>query len=185
MTLKNLEKNCKGITLLEILVAISISSIVLIGAIGLFISLIKNQQTLLNKAYVLNTLSYSTEYMSKAIRMAQKDKGGTCLDNSMENFNSTGDSIKFLNYNNECQRFFLDSGVLKVSKKISGVDIAQALTPANITIESLNFVLAGQSQDDNLQPKISFSLKARVQSSSIPSFLIQTTISQRMLDIAY
>ncbi len=54
----------KGITLLEILIAISLFSVVIIGAIGLFTSLIKNQQALLDRAFVLNTLSYSTEYMS-------------------------------------------------------------------------------------------------------------------------
>ena len=175
------KKNCKGITLLEILIAISIFSVALIGAIGLFVSLIKNQQALLDRAYVLNTLSYTTEYMSKAIRMAQKDTSASCIG-SMENFVLTGSSnIKFLNYNNECQEFFLENQVLKVRK----FGVAQNLTPASIIVEGLTFVLSGQSQDDTFQPKVSFSIKAKVATSAAPSFLIQTTVSQRMLDIAY
>lgn len=172
----------KGITLLEMLIAISMFSIVLIGAISLFISLIKNQQALLDRAYVLNTLSYATEYMSKTIRMAQKDKEGTCLG-SMENFSSIDSwHIKFKNYNGDCQEFYLEDKALKVRK----LNIAQNLTPSSINVESLIFVLAGQSQTtDTLQPKVSFILKAKVVGSSAPSFSIQTTISQRMLDIAY
>ncbi len=171
----------KGITLLEILIAISLFSVVIIGAIGLFTSLIKNQQALLDRAFVLNTLSYSTEYMSKAIRMAQKDMLGSCIP-STENFILTGaSSIKFLNYNNECQEFYLENNALKVRK----LGIAQNLTPSSIVVEQLNFVLFGASQDDTLQPKVSFSIKAKVKNSIAPSFVIQTTISQRMLDIAY
>ncbi len=175
----------QGVTLLEILIAISMFSVVLIGAIGLFSSLIKNQQALLDRAYVLNTLSYTTEYISKSIRMAQKDIVGNCIGNT-ENFVLVNNyHIKFLNYNNECQEFYLENGALKVSKKISGVVVAQSLTPSSIIVESLNFVLSGQSQNDTLQPKVSFALKAKVASSTAPSFLIQTTISQRMLDILY
>ncbi len=177
----------QGVTLIEILLAVTLFSIVIIGAVGLFISLIKNQQVLLDRAYVLNTLSYTTEYMSKAIRMAQKDITGTCL-NSMENFILVaGDSshIKFKNYNGDCQEFFLQlqDGILTLMVARNGVP--QALTPANITVESLTFVLAGENQSDALQPKVSFSIKAKVKNSVAPSFLIQTTISQRMLDITY
>lgn len=171
----------QGFTLLELLIAISLFSVVIIGAIGLFISLIKNQQALLDRAYVLNTLSYSTEYMSKAMRMAQKDTTASCIG-SMENFILVDNShIKFKNYNNECQEFYLENQALKVKK--SG--IAQNLTPSSVIVEALNFVLTGEDQYDALQPKVSFILKAKVVNSSAPSFLIQTTISQRMLDISY
>lgn len=171
----------QGITLLEILIAISMFSVVIIGAIGLFVSLIKNQQALLDRAYVLNTLSYSTEYMSKAIRMAQKDIDGNCVG-SNENFVLIGPSnIKFLNYNNECQEFLLENQTLKVKK----LNATQDLTPNSIIVESLNFVLYGESQLDTKQPKVSFVLKAKAKNSIAPSFLIQTTVSQRMLDITY
>lgn len=174
-------KNCKGITLIEILIAISIFSVIVTGAINLFSSLIKSQKDLLDRAYVLNALSYTTEYMAKAIRMAQKDIIGNCIG-SGNNFVLQGNSsIKFLNNNNECQEFFLENNAFKVRK----LGITQNLTPLNITVESLNFVLSGESQSDNLQPKVSFSLKAKVLNSKAPSLIIQTTISQRMLDVFY
>ncbi|MEK7104311.1 MAG: prepilin-type N-terminal cleavage/methylation domain-containing protein, partial [Patescibacteria group bacterium] len=171
----------KGITLLEILVAISVFSIVATGAVNLFSSLIKYQKNLLDKAYVLSTLSYSVEYMSKALRMAQKDVAGKCIG-SGENFALTaGPNIEFLNSNGDCQEFFLENNAIKVRK----LNIAQNLTPANITIESLNFSVLGEGQNDTLQPKITFSLKAKAINSKEPSLLIQTTVSQRMLDVFY
>ncbi len=171
----------EGVTLLEIMIAISVFSIVIIGAIGLFASLIKNQKMLLDKAYVLNTLSYSTEYMAKALRMAQKDVNGNCIG-ANENFELQGSShIKFLNYNNECQEFWLESNILKVRK----LNATHNLTPGNINIENLTFVVVGSSQEDFIQPKVSFSVKAKPITNTVPSLFIQTTISQRMLDVLY
>lgn len=179
---KNFEKiNNQGVTLLEIMIAISVFSVVVIAAIGLFVSLIKNQKALLDKAYVLNTLSYSTEYIAKALRMAQKDLNGSCIG-VKKNFESQNSShIKFLNYNNECQEFWLENNVLKVRK----LNLTHNLTPDNIIVEGLSFVLTGESQDDFLQPKISFSIKAKPSISTYPSLFIQTTVSQRMLDVSY
>lgn len=174
-------KNCKGVTLLEILIAISIFAVVATGAVNLFSSLIKSQKRLLDKAYVLSTLSYSVEYMSKALRMAQKDIAGNCIG-SGENFILTpGPNIKFLNSNGDCQEFFLEGDAIKVRK----LSIVQNLTPANIIIESLNFSVLGGGQVDNLQPKITFTLKARALNSQEAPLLIQTTVSQRMLDFFY
>lgn len=174
-------KKLKGVTLIEILIAISIFSVVVTGAINLFSSLIKYQKNLLDKAYVLSTLSYTTEYMAKALRMAQKDIAGTCIGSGKNFVLTAGPNIKFLNSSNECQEFFLEGGAIKVRK----LNISQNLTPANILIESLSFNLSGESQDDYFQPKISFVLKAKAVSSVAPSFIIQTTISQRMLDVFY
>lgn len=171
----------KGVTLLEILVALSVFSVVITGAINLFSSLIKYQKNLIDKAYVLSTLSYSAEYMSKALRMAQKDMAGGCIGSGKNFLLTAGPNIKFLNSNNECQEFFLESGAIKIKRQ----NIVQSLTSANITIESLTFSVSGGDQTDFLQPKVSFSLKAKALNSALPSLIIQTTVSQRMLDIFY
>lgn len=173
--------NNKGITLIEIMISLAIFAIVLTGVINLFVSLLKQQKNLMDRAYVLNALSYSTEYMSKAIRMAQKDLTGTCIT-AGKNFELTaGPNLKFVNHNNECQEFYLESSILKVRK----LGVAYELTPSNIIVESLNFAVAGENQTDDAQPKVSFSMKAKAPNSQALSLLIQTTISQRMLDINY
>lgn len=119
--------------------------------------------------------------MSKAIRMAQKDTAGKCFESGNNFILTAGPNIEFLNSNGDCQEFFFDNGAIKVKK----LNIAQSLTPANIVIESLNFSVAGESQNDTLQPKVSFSLKAKALNSKESSLIIQTTISQRMLDVFY
>ncbi|MDD5738755.1 MAG: prepilin-type N-terminal cleavage/methylation domain-containing protein [Candidatus Pacebacteria bacterium] len=181
--LKNFLKNinCQGMTLLEILVALSVFSIVITGAINLFSSLIKYQKNLLDRAYVLSSVSYSTEYMSKAIRMAQNDATGKCITAGNNFALTAGPNLEFLNSNNDCQEFFLENGAIKVRK----LSIAQNLTPSNIIIEGLNFFVSGDGQSNTLQPKVTFSVKAKAKNSATPSLVIQTTISQRMLDSAY
>lgn len=179
--LKNFNNSKKGLTLIEMLVAISIFSIMAIGAVNLFSSLIKYQKNLLDKAYVLNTLSYSVEYISKSLRMAQKDMTGACITAKKNYALVSVSDIKFVNNNNECQEFFLEGGLIKVRK----AGVVQNLTPANVVVESFRFVLSGEGQEDAFQPKVSLSMKAKPANGSIPSLLIQATISQRMLDIAY
>ncbi len=171
----------RGTTLIEILVAISIFSVVATAVTNLFASLLKYQSEILNKSYLLNTISFSNEYMAKALRMAQKDTTGDCISAGYNFTTVSGSNVKFLNYNNECQEFFLESGALKVRK----LGVSQALTPANVVIENLKFVLLGESQNDNFQPKVSFILKAKMVSNPQQSLKMQTTISQRMLDIFY
>jgi len=181
--LKNLTKrnSCKGMTLLEIIVALSIFSIMITGAINLFSSLIKYQKNLLDRAYVLNAVSYSVEYMSKAMRMAQKDTTGKCITTGNNFALTAGPNIEFLNSNNDCQEFFLENGAVKVRK----LGIVQNLTPSNIVIEGLNFSVLGDGQSNTLQPKVTFSLKAKSLNNATLSLIIQTTVSQRMLDVAY
>ncbi|MDD4989764.1 MAG: type II secretion system protein [Candidatus Pacebacteria bacterium] len=176
---KNFGKN--GTTLIEILVAISIFSVVATSVTNLFASLINYQNEILNKAYLLNTISFANEYMAKALRMAQKDTTGSCITAGYNFITTGGSNVKFLNYNNECQEFFLESGTLKVRK----LGVSQALTPGNVNIENLKFILSGESQNDNLQPKVSFTLKVKMVSNPQQNLSTQTTVSQRMLDIYY
>lgn len=176
----NKTKNCKGITLIEIMISLAIFAIVLVGVVNLFISLLKKQKDLMDRAYVLNSLSYTMEYMSKSIRMAQKDLTGSCIAPG-KNFEQVGSSLRFKSYNDECQEFFLDSKILKVSKN----NVVHNLTPSNILVDELNFAVVGEVQTDDTQPKVSFSMKAKAQNGQISPLFIQTTVSQRMLDINY
>jgi len=171
----------KGITLIEVLTAISIFAIVITAAINLFASLIKYQNIALGKAYLFNTTSFTIDYISRTIRMAQKDTNGACITSGYNFISQTPSSLKFLNADNECTEIFLENGIVKIRK----LNITQNLTPANIKVDILRFALAGADQNDTIQPKVSFSLKASTLSAPAQSITVQTTVSQRMLDIVY
>ena len=167
----------KGFTLIEILITITVFSIIITAALSLFGSAFRYQRESLAKAYLLNNASYITEYASRALRMAKKDLSGSCIG-AGNNFATTTDEIKFLNYNNECQRFFLEDSIFKVEK----LGIVQTLSPSNLVVEDLDFVVSGQSQEDETQPKVTFCFKLK---SSGQEIKVQTTVSQRDLDVQY
>ena len=173
----------KGFTLIELLISMTIFSIVMISAIGLFSSGIENQR----KALALQTLSDSTayviEYMSRTIRMAKKDLDGIYIDAGCNFENPGGDlsKIRFLNYHKESQEFILENGQIKEKKEpASGFT---ALTSDNFQVNKLFFELFGECQIDELQPKVTIVIEIQTKETEPQILNLETTISQRDLDI--
>jgi len=187
---KNFKKE-KGFTLIEMLVALFIFSLIVGVLIGLFISGIRNQRNILLTQQLLDQTSFALEYMSRALRMAlkegQQSTGGDCLSQDGLNYENPGSDlsrIKFINHleQDDCQEFFLEEGRIKQRKEGQVV----SLTSDKLEVTSLKFNLIGQDQIDQLQPRVTIFLKIRGRGSlagTIPEFNIQTTISQRNLDV--
>lgn len=172
----------KGVTIIELLVTVTVFSIAITTSLSLLTSAIKEQRKALGSAYLLDTASYVTEYISRALRMAQKDLSGDCVGTAKGNFGGPDENhIKFLNYNGECQEFFLEGEAIKVRR----LGVSQPLTPSNLTVANLEFAISGASQDDNLQPKVSFVLKLATKELEPKILNLQSTVSQRQLDVAY
>lgn len=176
-------QNNKGTTLIELLVGITLFSIVVIAFFQLFNSVFKEQSKNLNKSYLLNNASYAMEYMSRALRMARKelDDPSTCLSVVKSNYEITrgGNGIKFINFDShnvkECKEFFLENKTLKILK--DGVD--HPLTSSNVSVEKLKFDLKGEGSGDS-QPKLTFALEVKIANETLK---LQTTVSQRDLDV--
>jgi len=180
-----LKKYKKGFTLIEILVAVAIFSIVVAVAIGIFTTAMKSQRKILAQQELLDQTSYVMEYMSRALRMAKKDLTGDCLAATL-NYNLTYSAIigirgiKFKNYNNDCQEFYLDdNGQLREVK--NGVDLA--LTSPDFNVKIFKISHSGWEQVDNIQPAVTIFLDIEGKEGS--EIKIQTTISQRNLDVKY
>jgi len=177
----------KAFTLIELMVSITVFAIVITPAISLFGSALRHQREIMMQAEALNSASFLTEYISRALRMARKDIQGDCIGEKNNFINPSGaSSIRFLNYNDKCQEFVLESDAIKVRKSVddSALNLGSGsfLTSANLVVENLNFAISGNDQLDNEQPKVSFSLKLRSKYLSSP-LEAQTTVSQRELDV--
>ena len=164
----------QGFTLIEMVVAVAVFILVITAASGLFVFSLKAQRQSLAYQELLDQSSYLMEYMSRAIRMAQKDIAGTCTGTAKINYAFSGQCLKFINYKDQCQQFCLDNGRLKDES-------GNYLTSDELSVSSFNVNLSGQSQDDNLQPRVAFSMSITGQEEA--SIQLQTTISQRNLDI--
>ncbi len=180
-----------GFTLIEMLMAMLIF-ISVIGAItGIFISGIRQQRNLLFFQSILDEASYDLEYIGRTLRLAKKDLTGSCIP-AGSNFELTraGTGLKFINHlqSDDCQEFFFDANQIKYRRKIGQPEEGiLPMTSIKLQVVSLNFSLVGESQDDNLQPMVTIfsEIKGIVSPTQTQTIKIQTSISQRNLDIAY
>lgn len=166
----------KGFTLIEMVVSVAIFTLLVGVTSSVFLSSIKNQKQSLAGQEILDQASYLMEYMSRSLRMAQKDMIGDCTGTAKLNYVFEGQCLKFLNYNKECQQFCLDGTRLKDEN-------GSFLTSANLQVSNFGVLLSGATQPpiDYLQPRVTISLNIAGQEQM--SLKIQTTISQRNLDV--
>ncbi len=192
----NAKKTKGGFTLIEMLAAVMIFSLIIGVISGVFISGFRGQKSALSSQRLLDQTSYVLEYMSRALRMASKQTTDipACLSQDGLNYEIThsGSGLKFINHleEDDCQEFFLEGAQLKYRKKIgqAGEQIFD-LTSASLQITSLDFgPSSGWSQDDDLQPRVTIFLAVKGKGQKLeeqPKIKIQTTISQRNLDVKY
>jgi len=178
-------------------VAVVVFSITVAGPTGLFISSLEGQTRTLLLGRMTESSSYSLEYMSRALRMAKKDLAGTCIDAKTNYKNPSGiSSIRFLKYDeilakDICMEFLVQAGQLgerkSANEQSSGLGSFSALTPNELEVTSTQakFVITGQGQVDNLQPRVTIYFRMTKKNQSQPEIKVETTVSQRNLDIFY
>jgi prepilin-type N-terminal cleavage/methylation domain-containing protein len=186
------EKNLAGFTLVELLASVAIFSLIIGGASGVFISAIRTQRKTLSNQELLSQTSYLIEYMSRALRMAKKelDDPPICLSERGLNYEKTrgAKGLKFINHQGICQEFFWDVNDNRLKENKTGYAEPLPLTSSNLEIVSFNIELRGEEQDDDNQPRVTLFLKikgAGEKAEIRPEIQIQTTVSQRQLDIQY
>jgi len=178
---KNKIKN-KSFTLVEIMVTITIFSLIFGVVSSMFASAIKAQRKSLFSQELLSQTSYIMEYMGRYLRMARKDTNPSCLSvaGNYEVING-GNGIRFLSYEEppRCWEFYLNGG--RLMRKISGTE--EYLTSDKFEVEKFAINLI---EGDQKQPRITLSLKMKGtggRPEEQPVIEIQTTISQRNLNV--
>jgi len=175
----------KGFTLIELIVSMAIFLIVMVTIIELFAAGIKAQKKSLALQTLSDSASYAIEYMSRTIRMAKKDLTGTYISSGC-NFENPSypdlSRIRFLNYERDDQWFILDNGQIKEKKNDAEFT---ALTSDNFQVSKLSFKLSGECQADDFQPRVTIIMEIKTREIEPQTLNIQTTISQRDLDVKY
>jgi len=185
--------NKNAYTLIEVLVAVTIFSFIIAGPTGFFVSSLIGQRKALTSMEIADNVSYTLEYESRTLRMAKKDLDGSCITSS-SNYENPGhdiSKIRFLNYQDPplCQEFSINNGQLgerKSSDKNWGnLGQFQPLTPDDLEIILSKFQLFGETQEDDFQPRVTILLEIQKKDQPESKIRLQTTISQRNLDVRY
>ena len=165
----------KGFTLIEIMVAMALFSIITTVSFSAFFLILNKQKEIQVLSQVTNNLNMVLESMSRELRMGHS----YIISNSQNN------KITFTTKEGSEGIFQLkdirDNGFIK--RKIEGRDTNKVfLTGSNIDIEKLEFRSAGIRPGDNLQPRILIIINGKVILENTESeFNLQTTVSQRKL----
>jgi len=170
---------CRGMTLVEITVSVAIFAVVMLVVTQIFITSVRLQRAFLAKTETMNEASYLMEFVSRALRMAQKDTANTCGNGADANYGQPDgvSSIAFMTFDGKCQEFYLSGTTLEDKKN----GVTSPLTSPLLQVTKFSVAAAGWDQSDYLQPRVTIALQLRDSVGS--NFILQTTVSQRNPDI--
>lgn len=182
----------KGYTLIELLTGITIFLMLVFSTTEIILLVFRSQKRILATREIIDAASFSIEYMSRAIRMAKRDdvkiRGNitNCLVQNEKNYEVENQKIKFRTYkvtDSECQSFFLTNGRILEEKIKTGSPVIQNyITPADLEVNNLKFIVQGDDVNDGLQPRVTIFLEIQKKGDPQTKISLQTTISQRDLD---
>ena len=186
---RKIRENKEGVSLLEMLVAVSMFSITVISATQIFSMVVIGQRSAIAANNLQESMHYAFESIAKEIRGATISNND-CASlfsppemalNKVYNLsdNTEGDILYFKNADNICTAYYLDNGNMIVMRD---GDIAPT-TSSRIIISNLDFEV-----DDDLigvfhsvQPKVTIRLDVEAEGKEInkQKMEMQTTISGR------
>lgn len=187
-------KNFRGYTLIELLVAIGIFSIVMLGATSAYISFINYNRQAQTRATEINSLFFAIDSMARDIRTGSgyTCPSGACLSTGVTKITFTDQDGCSVYYKLKTVNS-VPSIVRNVTGSVSPVCAALADTPITdpaITVQSLLFYVRGVTSGDKIQPIVTIVVSG---SACVPNtdctgagnipFQVQTSATQRIPDL--
>jgi len=186
---KNIIKNNKGVTLLEIIVAVSLFTVVVLSTTEIFRLVISGQRDAIASQNVQESMRYSFEAMAKEIRMATLGNH-ECeslfsppvdAENKIYNIASgdNGEVLYFKNKNGDCVAYYSENGAIMVRRG----NKTALTTPAKIKITKLGFEVIDNPIDasSSAQPLVTIRIDIEAVGQEIykGAIKMQTTLSSR------
>lgn len=186
MNVLDIKNNKEGMTLIEMIVAISIFVVLVFISSNIFITILSGQRRSIAHQNTQENMRYVYEVLGKEIRQAQRsdmDCYSTGTDTNTKrvyNTNPPKNALYFKNKAGECVSYFLDGDVLMVRRGSGNV----AATPVFLKISGLSFEVVDNfvsGSAPRVQPRVTFKMKAETHTSVIDNIILymQTTISSR------
>lgn len=198
MSLQIQQKN-KGFTLIEMLVALSLFTIVMTIVVGSLLVLIDGNRQLQGEQSVMTNLSFAMDSMTREIRTgknyycANSFGGSQLTPDANQDCMAGNNGISFIEAGGSITgatdgriAYYFDSGNKTLMRKVG--DTAQSIVSNGISIDEAKFFVTGsdnfnQTSDVN-QPAVTIIIKASETGIvGEKPYILQTTITQRELDL--
>lgn len=133
-------KNKKGVTLLELVVAVSLFVVIMLATMSIFKLIIEGQRNAIVSRNIQETMRYALEVMAKEIRMAQKKNNCTIGMGSNQLYKVTGNNLQFENIKGQCVVYskVTDAG-LRWRLEIDRDGAKGYITPKSIEVSDIVF----------------------------------------------
>jgi len=177
-----------GVSLIELVVAVTIFSVLILSATGIFKMVVDGQRNAVSAQNVQENMRYALEKISKEIRMAGISDN-QCLPAAVNKVfntvidNNGNDQLYFKNQYGYCVVYYLDGARLRsTAGTVNGV-ISDFITPSKLEVRNLKFFVA----DDKIgafhsqQPYVTIVMAVKAIGLAIneQKMKIQITVSSR------
>lgn len=173
----------KAFTLVELLISMSIFSMVAIAIGGFFLISAQGQRNIIARQNLADNLRFAMEAMARQLRLAQVDASGDCTGVSNSTYFSSGLSdISFVNQGGDCILYNLVNSRINITRTAETSDV----TADEVIITRLEFIVSGELVSDSAQPRVTIVIEAETSGARPEDSLhiqLQTTVSARNVDI--
>ncbi len=212
MFLKIKQKN-KGFTLIEMIVSLGLFSVVIVVSVGALLTMINADRQLQSEQSVMSNLSFTLDSVTREVRTGtnfycawDSSVSGIFADSGDQE--GLGDSVQDCPYgrngNNVQGISFIESGnsitgvsssrILyyydKTAKNIFrrvGNKTSEPLISGDLEVTDAQFFVTGSEtlvdSDNIIQPAVTIQIEARGKNETEKVYQIETTVSQRVLDL--
>ena len=179
-----------GFTLVELLVAITLFSIIVAVAVGGFAGMLRTERQISSLITADTNVSFVIEQMAREIRTGSDfcplGTGGAPLCNCPQTDSTTGAlscrNFAFTNAQGQLVEYALQNGILEKSID-SGVSFVP-VTGANIVIPYFNTLVFGTTPGDHWTPRITIQIGVASKDPTLvgQGLRLQTSVSARAID---
>lgn len=172
-----------GFSLIEIIVSVTLFSVIILSATNIFKLVIDSQRSAMAAQNVQENIKYFLEVIAKEIRMAQKNLGvcpGIQSDDvfAVTNISSDVQALSFKNYYGQCVTYALAADGSSQRFLISRDAQSGFISPAKISLDNLHFVVQSGT---STQSTVTINLRAHALGNAQfkSDMIIQTSIASR------
>ena len=187
-------KLTKGFTLVELMVSVSVFTIVMISVLGTLLAIVEANRKAQSLKLAMNNLNFAIEKMARDIRSGDTF---TCLNTGSSETTTKTDcssgrgKLVFTARTGKRIKYYMLGGQLKTAVAPDSVNfpntfpIIETFSSNLVVIENLTFFVNGAQINDSIQPTVTISVQgyAGNKPTLLSRFSIQTTVTKRGLDV--